>query len=344
MSRFSSNLLLGFLALVATSSPVSAQILISEAVAGSIRRFNTTTGAEQPPLVPAGGPLIFPSAMTVGPDGNLYVSSQGVPGNPGVPDAVMRFNPTTGAFLGNFVSLPGNYDPAGLRFGPDGHLYVSRFVGQGAPMGSGSVDRYNGTTGAAMGTVVPNLTNPTALTFSGSNLFIASFGNGVTIFDGTTASKFIPLGTGGLLGPNGLTVGPDGNFYVVDLFGDAVRRYGPGGTFIDNFVNGGPLAGEFPSDLLFDGEGHLLVSTLGSTFAMPTGDLLRFDAMSGAFMDSLASDVYGGSALALTPVPEPSSFILLGGAAAAAVGFYRRRRRCIVSHAGAVETGPGVHG
>src|SRR5262249_29870289 len=64
--------------------------------------------------------------------------------------AVMRYNGTTGAFLGAFV--PPGYGnlsgPAGLLIGPDGNLLVdSNF--------SNEVARYNSTTGAFMGAFIP---------------------------------------------------------------------------------------------------------------------------------------------------------------------------------------------
>ena len=74
----------------------------------------------------------------IGPDGNVYVSGW-TSGN------VVRYNPTTGAFIDEFADLtalaPARSAALGMAFGPDGNLYVA------APSDS-EVLRYNGTTGA----------------------------------------------------------------------------------------------------------------------------------------------------------------------------------------------------
>lgn len=56
-------------------------------------------------------------------------------------DSVLRYDSTTGAFLGTFASGGGLNNPVGLTFGPDGHLYVGSAA-------TDSVLRYDGTTGA----------------------------------------------------------------------------------------------------------------------------------------------------------------------------------------------------
>jgi DNA-binding beta-propeller fold protein YncE len=53
---------------------------------------------------------------------------------------VLRYNGSTGAFMGVFASGGGLTMPIGLAFGPDGNLYVGTR--------SGNIIRYNGTTGA----------------------------------------------------------------------------------------------------------------------------------------------------------------------------------------------------
>ena len=56
-------------------------------------------------------------------------------------DSVLRFDETSGTFLGVFASGPELQQPSGLVFGPDGNLYV-------ASHGPNPVVRYDGTTGA----------------------------------------------------------------------------------------------------------------------------------------------------------------------------------------------------
>ena len=79
--------------------------------------------------------LDYPVDLTYGPDGALYVSSQ-------LNDSILRFNATTGAFLGTFIpSGTGGLDgPSGIGFF-NGDLFVAgRF--------SSRAYCYDGTTGA----------------------------------------------------------------------------------------------------------------------------------------------------------------------------------------------------
>jgi hypothetical protein len=69
--------------------------------------------------------------MAFGSDGNLYVS-----GN--LSDNVVRFDGTTGAFLGEFAT--GIVGANGIAFGPDGNLYVAAEFGD-------AIVRVNGTNG-----------------------------------------------------------------------------------------------------------------------------------------------------------------------------------------------------
>ena len=67
---------------------------------------------------------------------DLLVSSYGT-------HQVLRYDSSTGAFLGAFVSegSGGLFGPVGLTFGPDGNLYVSDEI-------TSQVLRYDGSTGA----------------------------------------------------------------------------------------------------------------------------------------------------------------------------------------------------
>ena len=79
--------------------------------------------------------------MIFAPDGSLLVSSG--------TNEVLRYDGTTGAFLGAFVAAGngGLSNPRSLAFGPDGNLYVSS-------SGSNSMLRFSGSTGAFLGTFV----------------------------------------------------------------------------------------------------------------------------------------------------------------------------------------------
>jgi DNA-binding beta-propeller fold protein YncE len=292
------------LELVAMVAPARADVIVASYFDSSILRF-AEDGTRLQPVVPPGGMsgVVGPGGITFGPDGLLYVSNQTSVFAPGAPDSIVQVDPSTGNVT-PFITLASGYVPAGLRFGPDGKLYVSHNGGQGAQPGTGTVDCYDGTTGEFLSSVVTNLTQPTGLLFdSAGKLYISSYGDASIVqFDGTTSSTFVADGSGGLMSPSGLQFGPDGNLYVVDLLLGAVRRYDPNGASIGDFIPaGGPLDNQFPSDLLFDRLGNLLVADLGPSYTDPQGNVKAFDAAKGTYLTVFATGIYGASQLLLTP-------------------------------------------
>lgn len=112
-------------------------------------------------------------------------------------------------------------------------------------------------------------------------------GNNVLIFDertGRYGGEFIPAGTGGLLSPDDLTFGPDGNLYITsgsDTSGSILRFDGKTGAFLGRFDQGGTLFR--PYGLAFGPDNKLYVSSFR------TDEILRYDALTGAFLDVFAS-------------------------------------------------------
>lgn len=122
---------------------------------------------------------------------------------------VLRYAETTGALLGAFATNALS-QPFGLRFGPDGFLYV--VSGNGA-----SVQRFHGSSGAWVDAAVPSgsggLSLPVSAAFGpDGTLYTASFANNkVARFDVTTGAAlgdFVTPGSGGLTGPNFFTFRP----------------------------------------------------------------------------------------------------------------------------------------
>ncbi len=123
---------------------------------GTVDRFDGTTGAFIDHFLAAGAggtgtqTLAEVMSLAFGKDGLLYVGNDARALNVGN-DAynVLRFNATTGAFVGALVTDNANglYDPNALVFGPDNNLYISN-EGNTFPSIKSNILRYNPTTGA----------------------------------------------------------------------------------------------------------------------------------------------------------------------------------------------------
>jgi DNA-binding beta-propeller fold protein YncE len=182
---------------------------------GKVARFDGHTGAFMGDFVTLGsGGLSVPTQLLFGPSVedparlDLYVVSTGT-------DSVLRYDGTTGSFLGEFVASGsgGLQGPVTLTFGPDGDLYVADFYSDDL-----AVKRFEG----------PSEPTP-----------------------GAFVETFVPAGSGGLRAPSGMIFGPDGNddgrldLYLAEVSANgfikaSVKRYdGVTGDFIDTFISQG---------------------------------------------------------------------------------------------------------
>lgn len=273
--------------------PAYADLLVGSSDNASVLRFDDSTGAFFGEFVSGGsGGLNFAYGMTIGPDGNLYVSSR-------LTHSVLRYDGHTGAFIDTFVSphSGGLWTPHGATFGPDGKLYI---VGNG----NDAVLRYDGITGMFLGVFASGgLDSPTDLLFGpDGNLYVSSsFFGRVVRYNGTTGSYMGIFASGGLNNAQGLAFGPvDGHLYVASYGGDRVLRFdGNTGAFIDTFISPGSGGLKWPCDITFGPDGDLYVQSAGTG----TVAALRYDGTTGAFVSALVGSSGGQGYLLFNPPP-----------------------------------------
>ncbi|HEY9661561.1 MAG TPA: NHL repeat-containing protein, partial [Allocoleopsis sp.] len=193
--------------------------------------------------------LLQPSAITYGSDGNLYVTSSSIDrqGN-----EVLVYDGVSGEFEHVFGqatnAASGLLNPTGIKFGPDGNLYVaSAFTSQ--------VLRYDGKTGAFMGVY-------------------ASRNNG---FPNNVVPEDLPVPDFTVL-----VFGPDGNLYVTSLLtnndekGAVLRFAGPNtanpGQFLGIYGQASGTESELvqPRSIVFGPDANLYVASAG------TGRILQY--------------------------------------------------------------------
>jgi chitinase len=216
-------------------------------------------------VTPGSGGLSLARDLAFGPDGALYVVSQGS-------NAVLRYDPTYGTPAGvsgqpgDAVFIPGGSGglsaPRGLTFHTDasGHAYayVTSVGPDNTPApGTDSVLRFDAATGAPAGVSgLPGdavfiasgsggLDNPSRIVFGPDGMAYvtstAATGNSATTnsvlrydpLTGAPAGKsaqpgdavFVAPGSGGLDGPVAMVFRPDGYLYVVGFRSNSVNRY-----------------------------------------------------------------------------------------------------------------------
>jgi sugar lactone lactonase YvrE/ketosteroid isomerase-like protein len=206
--------------------------------------------------------MVQPSALTYGANGDLYVtSSDAIDRTRG--NEILVYDGVSGQFKSVFGQATnadsGLLNPTGIKFGPDGNLYVaSAFTSQ--------VLRYNGETGDFMGVY-------------------ATRNNG---FPNNVVPEDLPVPDFTVL-----VFGPDGNLYVTSLLENAVLRYaGPNtanpGEFLGVYgqANGNDSELAEPRAIVFGPDADLYVTSAA------TGRILHYAGPlkenPGAFLDMYA--------------------------------------------------------
>jgi sugar lactone lactonase YvrE len=195
---------------------------------------------------------------------------------------------TTAHYRGPFVSDPTALAYYAVTFGPDRNLYTCPSGGQN----NNNILRFNGTTGALMGTFVPagTINGVRDIVFHNSYMFVSGEGSSeVFKFDAKTGASLGVFASGNITGSFGLAFGPDGNLYVSGRESASVVEYdGTTGAYIRTFIASGANGMSLPEGLTFDPSGqYLYVASSG------TNQILKYNAQTGAFVGVAASDNTG---------------------------------------------------
>ena len=265
----------------------------------------------------------FPTGMTVGPDGNLYLGDAGT-------GEIYRFNGSTGAFMNVVASMavdpadPNRTGPFGgfaapgtLQFGSDGSLYVTT-SNPGTAIQRFTMNLATGT-GTFSNYVVSGLTNGGGLAFDpAGNMMLTDLGNFTTgsghlenvtaaqlatvnKASGTATPTIIPTS---LFAPAGiLFVPPDATHpttrMLVSDFGDVenpTQPFAGGPPAVYSFNVDGSNQGSFvpfvpdgfPQGMALDRSGNILLAALGFSQASPLGAVEQYDS-SGNNLGNFAS-------------------------------------------------------
>lgn len=195
---------------------------------------------------------------------------------------------TTAHYRGAFVSDPTTNAFYGVAFGPDGNLYTS----PGSGPNSNAIERYNGTTGALLGTFVPpgTINGVRDIVFHNGFMYVSGEGSSeVYKFDATTGAYLGVFASGNINGSFGLAFGPDGNLYVSGRESNSVVEYnGTTGAYIRTIVASGSNGLNLPEGLAFDPSGaYLYVASSGSD------QVLKYNAKTGAYVGVADTAVRG---------------------------------------------------
>ncbi len=322
MNRRKSILCIGFLlfAFLAAAVPresSAVEYLVSDRVTNQVFRFSADDGTFLGILIDdnsaTNGGLFLPSSMTIGFDGDLFVTSTGN-------GLVLRYDAFTGSFLEVFAS--GLYGPASLLYHEPS---ATLLVGQLGNLGDTDViARYD-----ADGTRLTDLqAGPVSgrtgmITTSNGDLLVGSFADEMFMgailefdFDAET-NAFDYAGilnqSPELSGVNGIAMDAEGDLYVANLFRQSVQKI----DMEDGAAVGSTVFAQlpYPSDVLISNEGQVLVTGLGNDNPADEiwgpnvfpGSVMRYDPADGSGEPFLV----GGEEFQPTAIivrPEPGDY------------------------------------
>ncbi len=211
-----------------------------------------------------GDALQLPARVTIGPDGNVWVTDRRLGG-------IFIFSPEDGSFIREFqpsADLVGVWGPLALGFSADRGLYVAD-VGiteghqvVGFDSSGAEIARWGSTQMTANIEDAPGRFHyPNGIAFSSAgDVFVSDMSNRrIQIFSPEGTFKDIIETSGS---PLGIVFDAEDRLYVVDPFAHSVDVYDAEGKRLTGF--GGPGVGlgrfQYPSDIALDETGRIFVS------------------------------------------------------------------------------------
>ena len=287
-------------ALTALASSAHAGLLYATTPDNRVLRIDTVTSV----VTTFASGLHTPIGVALDAAGNVYVSSFD-------DKNILKFNP---AGVSSVFATTGTAYAEQMAFDAAGNLY--------APLNNNSIVKI---TAAGVSSVFANtlLSGPNGLAFDASgNLYAGNGGN-------STIVKFTPAGVGSVVPSSGLNTPQDlkldsaGNIYTSNTNRNIVKTTAAGVSSIF-FTD---TVGLFPLGMAFDAANTLYVSDYAG------GGILKI-LPSGA--SSVLATLAGGSVYYLayqaTPVPEPSTAMLLMLGGAGVLTAFKTRRTAPIAN------------
>ena len=276
-----------------------SDIFVAGYGSGVVEEFNSVTYSS---TTFASG-LANPTGLAFDTTGNFYVGDYGA-------STIYRYSPK--GVRTTFATV-GLQNPMGLAVDGAGNVYAANLWGNDIteymPSGVESVFAY--------------VSRPKALTFdSAGNLYVSTADNTILRYDPQGHSEIFATSSVGLNGPLGMQFDAAGDLYVANYFASDILKRDPAGNW--SVFATVPPGYSNPLGLALDADGSMYVSCAGNFIE-------RYDTQgNGTFF---ASTVNGPAMLAIMPVPEPSSVVMLVMAVATiCLRTSNRRRRLRTGH------------
>jgi hypothetical protein len=195
-----------------------------------------------------------------------------------------------------------------MTFGPDGNLYVTS--------SNNSVLRYNGITGAFLGTFVTSGSGGLsggvrgiAFDPSGSYFYDPSPGSGQVLKYNAQTGAYVGVAASGLSLPTNIMFGADGLMYVLDPGADRIERFTESGTYVDDYVPLGSAGLSIWNWMTFGPNGDLYVSTHSSNQIYEFGtenEALFTVTLSSPFAEPVTVNYATADSTAVSTGPHPN--------------------------------------